>query len=60
MKTYEEKKKIANAYLFGVCGMSWDDLADINSLHDCENRDDIVCACQERLKDSGFPADLLD
>ena len=60
MKTYNEKKKIADAYLFCVCGLGWDDLADINSLHDCEDKEDIVWCCQDRLEDSGFPADLLD
>ena len=60
MKTYEEKKRIAEGYLLSVCGLGWDDLADINSLHDCEDKQDVIYACQERLEDSGFPADLLD
>ena len=59
MKTYNEKKRIADAYLFGVCGLGWDDLADVNSLHDCEDRQDVIYACQERLEYSGFPLDLL-
>jgi len=59
MKTYNEKKRIADAYLFGVGGLGWDDLADVNSLHDCEDRQDVIYACQERLEYSGFPLDLL-
>ena len=56
---YKQKLNIANHYLFGICGMSWNDLPDINSLHNAETKDDIVELCQERLIDSGFPEDLL-
>lgn len=58
--TYEEKKKIADDIL---SPMSWNELADTNSLHDVEPdgltdqniHDAIYDACNERLlNDSGF------
>lgn len=49
--TYEEKKVIADKFLQDEIGLGWDDLADINSLHDCETEDDIKEACQERMND---------
>ena len=57
---YIQKQKIANTYLLGICGLGWDDLADINSLHDCETVEDIKYSCGERLGDMGFPLDLID
>ena len=47
--TYKQKERIANAYLFNIFGMSWDDFADINSLHDAETKLDIIELCQERI-----------
>ena len=55
MKTYEEKQKFADFYLSELCGLTWDDLGDINSLHDCEDTIDIIAACQERLEDAYYP-----
>ncbi|MCB0796764.1 MAG: hypothetical protein KDB85_04000 [Chitinophagales bacterium] len=49
--TYEQKKQIADAYLRSKHGIGWDDLPDINSLHDCERLEDIHEACDERLRD---------
>lgn len=57
---YYIKKRIADRYLIRVAGVTWDDLADINSLHDCDNQEEIYAACQDRLEDSGFPMELLD
>ena len=57
--TYNQKLNIANRYLFGICGMGWDDLADINSLHDCETIEDIKEYCNDRLVDADFPSDIL-
>lgn len=48
--SYQEKERIADQYLMRVAGTCWADLADTNSLHDCTNRDDIILACDERLK----------
>lgn len=56
---YAIKLAIANSYLEQF-GISWDDLPDINSLHDCENSSDIYDACNERLEDSGFPIEILE
>jgi len=47
--TYEEKKTIADKWLTREAFMSWDELADTNSLHDCETEEDIIEACDERL-----------
>lgn len=59
--TYEEKKKIADDYLSNIAGgLGWDDLADINSLHSCDDKEEIIAACQERLMEDGFPDDLLE
>jgi len=57
---FDMKKQLADAYLFGIAGIGWDDLGDINSLHDCEDKEDIIEACQERLEDASFPMDILD
>ena len=56
---FDQKKRIADSYLGRVCGLGWDDLADINSLHDCETAEEIKEACNERLGDSCFPMELL-
>lgn len=58
--TYEEKLAVANKYLAektdeAIC---WDDLSDINSLHDCETEEEIKEACDERLDEDGFPGDI--
>jgi hypothetical protein len=55
--TYNNKKQIADTYLQGKIGLGWDDLPDINSLHDAETEEDIIELCDERLEDSGFPLD---
>jgi mannose-1-phosphate guanylyltransferase len=55
---YNQKLNIANKYLAGV-GISWDDLGDINSLHDCKTKRDIIEYCNDRLADAGFPIDLF-
>lgn len=56
--TYEQKLAIANKHInkrtMGS-GLGWDDLADINSLHDVESEEDIIELADERLEDSGFP-----
>ena len=52
--TYEEKLKIANKYLNEVCGLDWEDLPDINSLHDAEDKEEIIELCNERLEDDCF------
>ena len=54
---YDEKKAIANEYLSTVCGLSWDDLPDINSLHDADDKEDIIQLCKDRLSDEGFILD---
>lgn len=48
--TYEEKKKLANNYLNEKVGLSWNDLPDINSLHDCEDEETIYEYCDERIE----------
>jgi hypothetical protein len=57
--TYEEKKVIADSYLGDIAGVSWDDLPDINSLHDAETKDDVIELCDVRLKEDFFPFDTL-
>ncbi len=49
--TYNDKKRIADNYLFNTYGLGWNDLADINSLHDAESREDIEDMCEERIND---------
>ena len=58
--TYEQKLEIANNYLHEKAMLSWDDLSDINSLHDCEEKSDIIEACNERLEEDGYPTELLE
>lgn len=48
--TYEEKKKIADDYLKKEYGMTWDTLADTNSLHDAETEEDVIELAQERAE----------
>jgi len=56
---YNEKKEIADRYLSEKAdGLSWDDLPDINSLHDAETEDDVKELCNERLEEDGFPFDI--
>lgn len=47
--TYKEKLEIANEYLWDKVGIDWEELPDINSLHDCETIEEIHNACEERL-----------
>jgi hypothetical protein len=54
---YKEKKAIADAYLTKKAGVDWNDLSDINSLHDCDSQEDIFAACDARLEEDGFPMD---
>jgi hypothetical protein len=49
--SYNEKKRIADRYLFNSFGLCWDDLGDINSLHDTETEQDIIEFCDERIQD---------
>jgi len=51
---YDKKLEIANSYLNKLIGLDWDDLPDTNSLHDCENKDEIIEACKERVAEEGF------
>jgi hypothetical protein len=53
--SYEEKLEIANDYLRDKVGIEWDDLPDINSLHDCEDIAEIHGACDDRLGEDDFP-----
>jgi hypothetical protein len=53
--TFDEKKRIADNYLNSICGLSWDELPDINSLHDAETKTEIKEMCDERLVETGFP-----
>lgn len=48
--TYQVKKAIADDYIFQQVSLRWDDLEDINSLHDCETVEDIHKACEDRLR----------
>jgi hypothetical protein len=54
---YKEKKAIADAYLIKKAGVDWDELSDINSLHDCDTQEDVFAACDDRLEEDGFPMD---
>lgn len=47
--SYVEKKKIADQYLMRLAGTCWDDLTDVNSLHDCDSEEEIYAACEDRL-----------
>lgn len=51
---YDMKKEIADKYLMEVASIGWDDLGDINSLHDAETIDEIHMLCMERLDEEGF------
>lgn len=48
---YQEKLKIANGYLNDVLGVDWEDLSDINSLHDADSKEDIIELCKARIAD---------
>lgn len=52
---YNEKKAIANAYLNKKAETTWDDLPDINSLHDGDTEAEIHMLCDERLNEAHFP-----
>jgi len=58
--TYSQKLTIANSYLISKIGIEWDDLADINSLHDCETKESIIEYCDDRLEEAGYNFDLYD
>jgi hypothetical protein len=59
--TFEQKKEIADKYIGSLAGgLGWDDLADINSLHDAETEEDVKELCDERLGEEGFPFDCLE
>jgi len=58
--TYSQKLAIANGYLISKIGIEWDDLADINSLHDCDDEECIIEYCDDRLEDAGYNFDLYD
>jgi hypothetical protein len=45
---YAMKKEIADTYLEWAYGTSWDELADTNSLHDAETKEDIIDLCEDR------------
>lgn len=49
--TFAEKKKIADNYLRDTIGLCWDDLSDINSLHDVDDKEGIIELCDERIED---------
>lgn len=49
--TYDQKLKIANDWLFQEAGITWNDLPDINSLHDAESIEEIHDMCQDRLNE---------
>lgn len=51
---YEMKLRVANDYLNSVCGLDWDDLPDINSLHDVIDKEGIISLCDDRLQESGY------
>jgi len=52
--SHDEKLKIANQYLFINFGLLWNDLADINSLHNANTTEDIILLCDERADESNF------
>ena len=58
--SYEEKLAFANAYLMDKIGLGWNDLADINSLHDCDTQEDIIAACEARLEEEGIESGFID
>jgi len=51
--TYEDKLEVANKYLKTKIGFTWDDLPDINSLHDVCDIEDIHEFCDKRLEEIG-------
>jgi hypothetical protein len=53
--SYEQKKNVADTYLIDKAGVQWNDLADINSLHDAETAEEVCILCDERLQEDGFP-----
>ena len=55
--SYEDKKIIADAYLKEKASVTWDELSDINSLHDADTEEDIEALCDERLEEDGFPTE---
>ena len=57
--SFSEKKAIADKYIaFRAGGLGWDDLADINSLHDAQTEADVHELCDERLNNE-YPFDTL-
>jgi hypothetical protein len=56
---YEMKLEKANKYLQEKIGLDWDDLPDINSLHDAETDAEIHELCDERIFED-FDSNDLD
>lgn len=57
---YSNKLSLANKIIEEIVGgpiVDWNDLPDINSLHDCEDEVEIRDACIARLEEGGFPFD---
>jgi hypothetical protein len=54
--TYLEKKEIADKYIKEKTdgALDWDTLPDINSLHDCETKEEIEEYCDKRMVEDGF------
>lgn len=57
--SYEQKLEIANKYLLATAGIEWDDLPDVNSLHDCDDEEEIKNACADRLSEDGLNDDFF-
>ena len=49
---YNEKKTIANAYLNEKAETTWDDLPDINSLHDADTEAEMIDIFDNFLADT--------
>ena len=58
--SYEEKLAIANAYLEKHAGLGWNDFSDINSLHDANTEEEVFSMCNDRLREDGYPMDLIE
>lgn len=47
--TYEEKKRIADNYLYSLIKLYWYNFPNINSLNNANSQYDIIGLCDERL-----------
>lgn len=56
-KNYTDKLAIADNYL-GKFLLTWAELPDINSLHNCNTKKEIIALCEERLNYWEFKATL--